>query len=188
MLTNNGLGERLSAAITAPGEAAMERLTAELAARAAVGEYEAAIGELRRLNAEVLAAAEQVKPVTIEALLARSDLEAGIEEMTSRAPPLRRTRAQRFGRSRSPTSSASTSADLSSWSTSPRDKARSRSGRGLRRTSIREKLAASQPCRCQRRGRPDGIEGDVPRGRGPAGHPLRLAAQPDVDPVAGAEV
>ncbi len=39
------------------------------AQRAAVQAYEAAIGELRRLNAEVLAAAEQLKPVTIEALL-----------------------------------------------------------------------------------------------------------------------
>ena len=47
----------------------------------AVQEYEAAIGELRRLNAEVLAAAEQLKPVTIEALLARSDLEVGIEAL-----------------------------------------------------------------------------------------------------------
>ena len=44
-------------------------------------EYEAAIGELRRLNAEVLAAAGQLKPVTIEALLARSDLEAGTEAL-----------------------------------------------------------------------------------------------------------
>ena len=51
------------------------------AQRAAVGEYEAAIGELRRLNAEVLAAAGQLKPVTIESLLARSDLEAGIEAL-----------------------------------------------------------------------------------------------------------
>jgi hypothetical protein len=42
---------------------------------------DAAIGELRRLNAEVLAAAEQLKPVTIETLLARSDLEAGIEAL-----------------------------------------------------------------------------------------------------------
>jgi hypothetical protein len=50
------------------------------AQRAAVGEYEAATGELRRLDAEVLAA-EQLKPVTIEALLARSDLEAGIEAL-----------------------------------------------------------------------------------------------------------
>ncbi|SRR5712671_3206593 len=49
--------------------------------RAAVREYEAAIGELRRLNAEVLAAAGQLKPVTIEALLAGSDLEAGIEAL-----------------------------------------------------------------------------------------------------------
>jgi hypothetical protein len=51
------------------------------AQRTAVGEYETAIGELRRLNAEVLAAAEQLKPVTIEALLARSNLEAGIEAL-----------------------------------------------------------------------------------------------------------
>jgi hypothetical protein len=48
---------------------------------ATVGEYEAAISELRRLNAEVLAAAEQLKPVTIGALLARSDLEVGIEAL-----------------------------------------------------------------------------------------------------------
>jgi hypothetical protein len=51
------------------------------AQRAAVAEYEAAIGELRRLNAEVLTAAEQLKLVTIEALLARSDLEVGIEAL-----------------------------------------------------------------------------------------------------------
>jgi hypothetical protein len=51
------------------------------AQRAAVQEYEAAIGELRRLNAEVLAAAEQLRPVTIEALLARSDLEVGVEAL-----------------------------------------------------------------------------------------------------------
>jgi hypothetical protein len=51
------------------------------ARRAAVQEYEAAIGDLRRLNAEVLAAAEQLKPLTIEALLAKSDLEVGIEAL-----------------------------------------------------------------------------------------------------------
>ena len=61
------------------------------AQRAAVGEYEAAIGELRRLNAEVLAAAEQLKPVTIEALLARSDLEAGIEALLRGWPGTRLT-------------------------------------------------------------------------------------------------
>ncbi len=55
----------------------MPGLTA--AQRAAVQEYEAAIGELRWLNAEVLAAAGQLRPVTIEALLARSDLEVGLE-------------------------------------------------------------------------------------------------------------
>ena len=37
------------------------------------------IDELARLNAEVLAAAERLKPVTIEALLVKSDLEVGIE-------------------------------------------------------------------------------------------------------------
>jgi hypothetical protein len=47
--------------------------------RAAVGKYEAAIGELRRVNAEVLAAAERLRSVTIEALLAKSDLDVGIE-------------------------------------------------------------------------------------------------------------
>jgi hypothetical protein len=51
------------------------------AQRAAVQEYEAAIGELRQLDAEVLAAAERLKPVTIEALLARSDMEVGIEAL-----------------------------------------------------------------------------------------------------------
>ena len=51
------------------------------AQRAAVQEYEAATGELCQLNAEVLAAAEQLKPVTMEALLARSDLEIGIEPL-----------------------------------------------------------------------------------------------------------
>ena len=56
------------------------------AQRAAVGEYEAAIGELCRLNAEVLAAAGQLKPVTIEALLGRSDLEAGIEALLRGGP------------------------------------------------------------------------------------------------------
>ena len=57
----------------------MPGLTA--APRAGVGEDEAATGELRRFDAEVLAAAEQLKPVTIEALLARSDVEAGIEAL-----------------------------------------------------------------------------------------------------------
>jgi hypothetical protein len=73
-------------------------------------------------------------------------------------------------RSRSPTSSARSPADLaavsyairhrvrsrsvmssrvSSRSTSLRDNARARSGRGLRRASIREKSVASQPCCCQ---------------------------------------
>jgi hypothetical protein len=46
----------------------------------------AAIRELRRLNAEGLAAAEQLKPVTIEALLARSGLEVGIEALLRGCP------------------------------------------------------------------------------------------------------
>jgi hypothetical protein len=44
------------------------------ARRAAVREHEAAIGELRRLKAGVLAAAGQLKPVTMEVLPARSGL------------------------------------------------------------------------------------------------------------------
>lgn len=51
------------------------------AQRAAVREFEEAIGEVRRLNAEVLAAAGKLKPVTIEALLARSDLELGADAL-----------------------------------------------------------------------------------------------------------
>jgi hypothetical protein len=56
------------------------------AQHAAVGEYEAAIGEPRRLNAEVLAATGQLRPITIEALLARSDLEIGIEALLRSRP------------------------------------------------------------------------------------------------------
>jgi hypothetical protein len=51
------------------------------AQRAAVREFEEAISEVRRLNAEVLAAAGKLKPATIEALLARSDLELGIDAL-----------------------------------------------------------------------------------------------------------
>lgn len=51
----------------------------DAAQRAAVAEYEAAIGELARLNVEVLSAAARLRPVIIEALLAKSDLEVGIE-------------------------------------------------------------------------------------------------------------
>jgi hypothetical protein len=49
--------------------------------RAAVEAYEAAIAELRELNTTVLAAAEKLKPVTIEAMFAKSDLELGIEAL-----------------------------------------------------------------------------------------------------------
>jgi hypothetical protein len=51
------------------------------AQRAAVREFGEAISEVRRLNAEVLAAAEKLKPATIEALLARSDLELGMDAL-----------------------------------------------------------------------------------------------------------
>jgi hypothetical protein len=47
------------------------------ARRAAVWDHEAAIGELRRLGARVLAAAGQLKPVTIDAMLAGSGLRPG---------------------------------------------------------------------------------------------------------------
>ena len=60
----------------------------DVAQRAAVAGYEAAIGELARLNAEVLSAAERLRPVTIEALLAKSDLEVEIEAVArGRAGP-----------------------------------------------------------------------------------------------------
>jgi hypothetical protein len=51
----------------------------DAAQRVAVTEYAAAIGELAQLNAKVLSAAARLKSVTIEALLAKSDLEVGIE-------------------------------------------------------------------------------------------------------------
>jgi hypothetical protein len=51
------------------------------AQRAAVSGYEAAIGELRALNNQVLTAAGRLKPVTIEAMFAKSDLELGIEAL-----------------------------------------------------------------------------------------------------------
>ncbi len=47
------------------------------AQRAAAREYEAASGQLRWLKARVLAAAGQLQPVTMEALLARSGLRSG---------------------------------------------------------------------------------------------------------------
>ena len=49
--------------------------------RAGVLEYEAAISELCRVNAEVLSVAERLKPLTIEALLAKPDLELDIEAL-----------------------------------------------------------------------------------------------------------
>jgi hypothetical protein len=51
------------------------------AQRAAVAGFEAAIGQLRQLNSEVLAVAEELSHGTIETVLAKSDLELGIEAL-----------------------------------------------------------------------------------------------------------
>ena len=49
--------------------------------RDAVAKYEAAVSELGRVNGEVLATAEKLRPVTIEAMLARSDTELGLDAL-----------------------------------------------------------------------------------------------------------
>jgi len=51
------------------------------AQRAAVAEYEAALAELRDLNGRVLAVAAGLAGGTIESVLAKSDLELGIEAL-----------------------------------------------------------------------------------------------------------
>jgi hypothetical protein len=51
------------------------------AQRAAVAEYEAALTELRELNGQVLAVAAELAGGTIEATLAKPDLELGIEAL-----------------------------------------------------------------------------------------------------------
>jgi len=51
------------------------------AQRDAVAGFEAAIGQLRQLNSEVLAVAEELSHGTIETVLAKSDLELGIETL-----------------------------------------------------------------------------------------------------------
>ena len=51
------------------------------AQRDAVAGFEAAIGQLRQLNSEVLAVAEELSYGTIETVLAKSDLELGIEAL-----------------------------------------------------------------------------------------------------------
>ena len=58
---------------------ALPDLTA--AQRAAVAGYEAALAQLRQVNSEVLAAAGQLTRTTIEAVLAKSDLELGLEAL-----------------------------------------------------------------------------------------------------------
>ena len=58
---------------------ATPRLTA--AQQADVAGYEAAVAQLRQVNSDVLAAADQLARITIEAVLARSDLELGLEAL-----------------------------------------------------------------------------------------------------------
>ena len=58
---------------------ALPDLTA--AQRATVAGYEAALAQLRQVNSDVLAAADQLARITIEAVLARSDLELGLEAL-----------------------------------------------------------------------------------------------------------
>lgn len=57
------------------------------AQRDAVAGFEAAIGQLRQLNSEVLAVAEELSHGTIETVLAKSDLELGIETLAGWLPP-----------------------------------------------------------------------------------------------------
>jgi hypothetical protein len=52
-----------------------------VAQREAVTAYEAALVELCQLNTDVLAAADQLSRTTIETILAKSDLELGIEAL-----------------------------------------------------------------------------------------------------------
>ncbi len=49
--------------------------------RAGVAAYEALIIQLRQVNAEVLAAADELSRGTIDTVLAKSDLELGIEAL-----------------------------------------------------------------------------------------------------------
>jgi hypothetical protein len=51
------------------------------AQQADVAGYEAAVARLRQVNSDVLAAADQLARTTIEAVLARSDLELGLEAL-----------------------------------------------------------------------------------------------------------
>jgi hypothetical protein len=58
---------------------ALPDLTA--AQRAAVVGYEAALAQLRQVNSDVLATADQLTRTAIEAVLAKSDLELGLEAL-----------------------------------------------------------------------------------------------------------
>ena len=58
---------------------ALPDLTA--AQRAAVAGYEAALAQLRQVNSDVLAAAGQLTRTTIEAVLAKSGLQLGLEAL-----------------------------------------------------------------------------------------------------------
>jgi len=51
------------------------------AQQADVAGYEAAVAQLRQVNSDMLAAADQLTRTTIEAVLARSDLELGLEAL-----------------------------------------------------------------------------------------------------------
>jgi hypothetical protein len=57
------------------------------AQRAALAVYEALIAQLRQVNAEVLAVADGLSRGTIDTVLAKSDLELGIEALMRRMQP-----------------------------------------------------------------------------------------------------
>ncbi len=72
-----------------PGDAGQGDGPGKFRLRQACGLYRPAgstLGELHRLNAEVLAAAGQLKPVTTGALLARSGWASGIEALLRGGP------------------------------------------------------------------------------------------------------
>ncbi len=56
------------------------------AQRAGIAAYEALIAELRQVNSEVLAVADELSHGTIETVLAKSDLELGMEALLQRPP------------------------------------------------------------------------------------------------------
>jgi hypothetical protein len=56
------------------------------AQHAGIGVYETLIAQLRQVNSDVLAAAAELARGTIETVLAKSDLELGIEALLRRPP------------------------------------------------------------------------------------------------------